>query len=250
MSESPESGSPERHGLAEQPPKPAFVWGMGEAAVVVALAAAVLLACGLLGVRLAQRSAGPVGLAAVLAFAYLLAIGVPWLRARMRGSTLGEATLLRPAPIGPVFAIALATAIAGRVAVAVWVGVLGLFHVRLPGADADPSKLFGSGASGLLLALAVVAIVAPLAEEIVFRGVLLRAIEAASGERVALVVSSVAFSLVHLTPFAMPPIFVFALMLGVVYTRTRTLWTPVLAHALFNAIGVIGVYALRWAGYV
>jgi len=52
---------------------------------------------------------------------------------------------------------------------------------------------------------------------------------------VAIVVASIAFTLVHGHLWLMPPIFFLSLCLGVVYERTNNLWAPIFIHAAFNA---------------
>lgn len=78
--------------------------------------------------------------------------------------------------------------------------------------------------------------VAPLAEEIFFRGLVQTMLANVLGERwVAVVLTSIAFGLVHYPqPHAMPALIFLSLILGYAYERTGTLIVPVAIHALFN----------------
>lgn len=93
----------------------------------------------------------------------------------------------------------------------------------------------GRGIIFEMLLMAV--IIAPLAEELFFRGLLFQAVWAWSGRRyVALLISAGAFGLVHLPqPQAVLPLFVLGLILGIVRARYRSLTACVIAHAVFNS---------------
>lgn len=79
-------------------------------------------------------------------------------------------------------------------------------------------------------------IVAPIAEESFFRG-LLQTVIGANGRRrwVAVVVTSVLFGLAHGSQWqVVPALALLGLILGVLYERTGMLFVPILLHALFN----------------
>lgn len=83
-------------------------------------------------------------------------------------------------------------------------------------------------------------ILAPLCEELVCRGLVLRGI-AASGRspRAAILWSAFFFALVHLNPWQSIPAFVLGVFFGWVYWRTGSLWTTILLHAANNGISVV-----------
>lgn len=107
-----------------------------------------------------------------------------------------------------------------------------------------------AGASGVLdwglIALGVV-VLGPLAEETVFRGVVLRALER-RGRRTAVYGSAAMFALIHLldpnTLVAVPLFFVLGIVLGNEVLRTGRLGRAVAIHAGFNLMTVIALYAL------
>jgi membrane protease YdiL (CAAX protease family) len=78
-------------------------------------------------------------------------------------------------------------------------------------------------------------VLAPLAEEIFFRGYVFRAMSARKGYARGLVYSSMLFGLVHFNLAAFLPLTVGAVLLAVSYRRSGSLWTPIVAHALNNA---------------
>jgi membrane protease YdiL (CAAX protease family) len=58
----------------------------------------------------------------------------------------------------------------------------------------------------------------------------------------AILISALLFAAVH-EPWTMPPIFVLAVCLGYAYERTGNLWTCITMHALFNLVSVL---QYRW----
>lgn len=93
---------------------------------------------------------------------------------------------------------------------------------------------------GWIIALvAVVVIGAPLIEEIVYRGLILQSLQGRFNEILALVISSVWFAAIHLQPVEFPGLFVFAIVLGLCFQMTGRLGSAILAHAAFNATGLL-----------
>jgi hypothetical protein len=98
--------------------------------------------------------------------------------------------------------------------------------------ERDPARL--------VTTVLVTVAVAPLVEEILFRGVLLETFRARSS-RLAVLVSAAAFAAWHLDPRALRYYALMGALLGVVYLR-RGLVGSIAAHATFN--GVLTVAAL------
>lgn len=83
-------------------------------------------------------------------------------------------------------------------------------------------------------------IVAPIAEEVLFRGVLQSMIRRYTHRPwVGILVSAGLFAPVH-WPYVhyMPALFVLAIVLGYNYERSGRLWAPILLHGLFNAANI------------
>lgn len=84
-----------------------------------------------------------------------------------------------------------------------------------------------------------VCLVAPVVEEVLFRGIILRGLLGNYNKASALLFSSVLFSLFHINPDQLFHTFVCGLFLGWLYIATFSLWTSVLAHILFNIVAYI-----------
>lgn len=79
-------------------------------------------------------------------------------------------------------------------------------------------------------------IMAPLVEEILFRGIAYKALRERGHPRLALVASSVLFGLIHVNLMTLVPLTVLGIVFALLYERTGNLLAPVAAHSLFNAI--------------
>ena len=108
-----------------------------------------------------------------------------------------------------------------------------------------------------VLVLAIV-LVAPVAEEIFFRGVVLNAWLREYGPRVAIIGSAALFAVIHADPSTLTtlagsvinvvPIFGLGLALALVYLRTRSLLAPIALHATFNGLSVTIALLVRLMG--
>ncbi|NGX50260.1 MAG: hypothetical protein K1060chlam2_00101 [Chlamydiae bacterium] len=99
------------------------------------------------------------------------------------------------------------------------------------------------------IALFSAVIVAPIIEEIVFRGLLLTYLKQKLGFRGALLLSALIFSLFHFSPSQgvsnfpiLSSLFVLSLYLGFLYERQSSLIAPIALHMTFNSISVIRIF--------
>jgi uncharacterized protein len=99
--------------------------------------------------------------------------------------------------------------------------------------------------AGLLLLLAVGAVVAPVVEELFFRGLLYGYLRDRRGIAAAVVVSSAVFAVMHFIPPLMPSLFVFGVVLALVYERYGSLYPAIALHALNNAVIFVALYAIQ-----
>lgn len=88
-----------------------------------------------------------------------------------------------------------------------------------------------------------VVVVAPLGEEVFFRGYLFRFLGARTPVWLAYAGSACAFAGIHLNPSGFLVYVAIALVLAGAYRRTGALLVPVLAHAVHNAITLLLLYA-------
>jgi len=85
-------------------------------------------------------------------------------------------------------------------------------------------------------ALAIV--VAPLTEELIFRGYLYGVIRKYRNRFWAILISAGTFAAIHVHLPAIPGLFVLAVVLAIAYEWSGSLWTSILMHSCFNAVSV------------
>lgn len=86
----------------------------------------------------------------------------------------------------------------------------------------------------------VVGLMAPLAEELVFRGAILRSLlKWNSRPWVAIAISAVLFSVAHMNPAQMPHTFLIGLLLGWMYWRTNSIVPGVAFHWVNNTVAYV-----------
>lgn len=116
-----------------------------------------------------------------------------------------------------------------------------VYHFTSP--EARPQEvvtfLVESQSWGERIAIGVLAIgIAPLTEELIFRGYLYGVIRRYRNRFWAILVSAAIFAAIHVHLPAMPGLFILAVLLAVAYEWSGSLWTSILMHACFNAVSV------------
>ncbi|MEG1501672.1 MAG: type II CAAX endopeptidase family protein [Clostridiales bacterium] len=93
----------------------------------------------------------------------------------------------------------------------------------------------------LLLALFVFSIVilAPLGEEVLFRGFFYAALKKKLGVNPGIIISGICFGAVHLDPTAFLGFALAGMGLAYLYEKKGNLWYNIMAHIVFNSIGMI-----------
>lgn len=94
------------------------------------------------------------------------------------------------------------------------------------------------GAVGIASLVLIGVGLAPLAEEIFFRGYVLASVSGVGGRLLGYVVSTGLFAVVHGNPSALPSYVWSGLVLAWSYDRWRSLSVPVVAHAFANAVAI------------
>lgn len=102
-------------------------------------------------------------------------------------------------------------------------------------------------ATGFSVVVLVVVVVvgAPIVEELVYRGLLQRSMAAAWGRWRALAAAAAWFAIIHLSPVEYPGLFVAGAVFGFGVALTGRIGPGILAHAAFNATGIVVLLADR-----
>ncbi len=99
---------------------------------------------------------------------------------------------------------------------------------------------------GLALVLAVAVVLAPLFEELFFRGLLYPALRRRVGSAVAVLLNGVIFGALHFQPLFMLSLMLVGAVLAYLYERTGSLVAPMIAHALYNLCTILITLFARW----
>lgn len=158
--------------------------------------------------------------------------------ARRRGVPFFDAVGLRAVRKLPA-----AGFVAGVVVFALWFGLqysvlLSMLGWKLSDTSVDIMRGFGRTPTGIVLIFLVGGVLAPFIEEIVFRGVVFSSLRDHWGEGRALLVSSALFGIIHLSPLNMIPTGFIGLLLARAFSSTRSLWSAVIAHCVYNSIAL------------
>lgn len=229
-------------------------WPRWVAPAALAVAVVASVAGGGLGLLADRAGASPVVTIAVAAGAlYATLGGFSWLVARRCGTGAGAAADFavrwRWGDIGWGFVVSLGARVA---AVAVTVP-LALLDEDLVGTNTQSFELVDGDVALLVVLTLVALVVAPVLEELFFRGLLQRSLEAAMPAWVAIAVTSALFGLAHfsidLGPGNVGVVAATAAagaVFGLTVVVTRRLGRAMAAHAMFNVVPVLFMWATEF----
>jgi len=104
--------------------------------------------------------------------------------------------------------------------------------------------------SGLFANIIIVALLPAIGEELLFRGLLLKLFnQITKNIHVAVILSAIIFSAIHLQFYGFLPRFMLGVILGYLFVFTGNLWVPIFVHFLNNASSAI-VYYLHYNDYI
>ena len=186
----------------------------------------------------------------VLPVAILVAVAV-WFQANRRiyqmPISLAAAFGFNRKNSGRCLLLGLATGL-GLVLIAMALALISSLLIKALGDQAEPQKLVTLIAEesakqeniGTLIFFVMMAVaVAPVAEEILFRGILYPAVKQLGHPRVAVIGTALLFALFHINLLTFASLTAVALALIALYDFTDNLLAPITAHAVFNASNLI-----------
>lgn len=230
-------------------------WGLGDVLLGVPLIIVVAFLGTLVGLAFVPRDQldgvmdgsldAPVAMLACSLVAQQVAQGLwPWAVSKWKGLGLAADWRLRFKPVDLAIGVGAAIMAFGLAAVAA--GIVSNLVDLADDSQAENTQflLDAKGTPWLVVFLVAAVIGAPLTEELLFRGLVLRAFEKRFGKVVAVIASIVAFTLPHFTGANLDGTLVLfasigavGLVLGVVTVMTDRLGAAIVAHVLFNAFG-------------
>lgn len=120
-----------------------------------------------------------------------------------------------------------------------WVQMLVWLGVDLLVPPDTAQRALDEAGGNIVVTIALVGILGPIAEEIFFRGFVLPGLVKRFGVGRSLLISSLVFGIFHIDPGAIVPTFALGLALGWVYLKTGSIWPAMFAHGLHNTVAVL-----------
>jgi membrane protease YdiL (CAAX protease family) len=93
-------------------------------------------------------------------------------------------------------------------------------------------------------------VVAPIGEEVLFRGILYTLLKQRGHRIAAVLLSAVLFAAIHLYPAGFLSLIFLAVVLVALYEWTENLLAPILMHSLFNAINFALILNPKWTEFL
>lgn len=174
-------------------------------------------------------------LVAASVFGWLFLIGVPVFATRLKGNGPVRDLRLRFAPVD-LAAFPLGVALQAIAVPLLYWPILRLLDQTPDDVSAEARELTDAASGGgIAVLILVVCVGAPFAEELFYRGLLLRAVEKRWDLRAAVIASTVVFALAHFQGIQLPALLMFGLVASLLAARTGRLGPAMLCHAGFNA---------------
>jgi len=96
---------------------------------------------------------------------------------------------------------------------------------------------------GLVVDLIIIALLAAVGEELLFRGVILQLfVEWFKNRHLAVILSAILFSALHIQFYGFLPRMVLGILFGYIFIWSGSLWIPIVLHFIFNGITVVAAY--------
>lgn len=91
----------------------------------------------------------------------------------------------------------------------------------------------------------VAAIIAPIVEELLFRGLLYQWLRARTNVAVAVIASAAIFASAHVIPVLLPALFAVGVVLALAFEWSKSLWVNITLHFMQNALAVCALFFIQ-----
>lgn len=235
------------------PERPAATWRWWEAILVYLVIAILLGSLVALPLFLLIRSRGLADLTASAAIAVTnVVLLVLWLH---RFHPLWRRIIGFPRRVWPEVRAGIAFGAIVYPTIVIGVGILvSLLLEAIAGQEVSAPRQIPAhpSAVGVAVSIAYAVVIAPIHEELFFRGILFRSLRDRYGFGMGAVGSGAAFGLIHYVPgpwysslLLISVMVVTGMALAYLYERRGNIVASVVAHATFNVIGLSFIFALR-----
>lgn len=181
-------------------------------------------------------------LAETLAF-YGLIVAFLWAEATRRGGSAKDLGLARFKVVRSLVAI-LGLMVVLLVTRQEYVTIAKMLGFSPPNVEQQLVGLFGKGVWGFILALVVTVVIAPIVEELFFRGFIYGVLRERMSAGWAILLSSAIFAAYHFNLWLVVPIVMLGIALAWLTEWQRSIWPAIICHALNNVLAVLVVYGV------
>ena len=171
----------------------------------------------------------------ILIGAGILTILIFFIVAKIRKKKFTESASLRkfkPATVAPI----VLGGIAFNFAISYLMNLIPFPQTWIDSYEASSNELLGNVSIALWIS---VVIMAPLVEELTFRGFMYTRLKQGMPKWIAVILTSLVFGIVHGTLIWAIYTFVFSLALIYIFERTKSIWACILFHMSFNLVGAV-----------
>ena len=175
---------------------------------------------------------------------WVFLVGVPVIATRRKGSGVVTDLALRFRPVDGA-AFVLGVALQALVIPALYWPLFRFTDLTDDDVSNEARELVDAASgAGIAVLVLVVCVGAPFAEELFFRGLLLRAVDKRWGIGFAMVASAVVFALSHFQGVQFPALLLFGAVVAFLAARTGRLGPAILCHVGFNAWTVFSLLVI------
>lgn len=120
------------------------------------------------------------------------------------------------------------------------------YDINIPGfgQQESPLPLFGNDIFSIYIAFLVIVFLAPLVEELVYRGYVLQTLLSKMKVFWASILSAGIFACFHLEFSSVIPLFILGLIMNYIFIKNKSIWPSIIFHAFNNGITLIIQYYL------
>ena len=166
---------------------------------------------------------------------YLLSMGLPfWILYSMRNSNTGERSFNFKIEFKTTIPLILLATLGIQYSLTLPISTL------IPMSDSMREAFsMALGNPRNIFSIATLVILAPIFEELIFRGIILNGLLKRYSPVLSIVVSSLLFAAVHLNPWQFVSAFILGLFIGWVYLRTKSISLAIIIHAFNNLAAIL-----------
>ncbi len=178
-----------------------------------------------------------------MGIAEALLVAAPLVLVVLRRESIAERFNLKLPSIGSFF-----SAVVFMMGASMWENAASFIYVAVFGMPEQNDMVFLENFFSDVnptVALIVIALIPAVCEELLFRGFIFDSFKGKRNKVLAVIISSLLFSLLHFDAFKTIPLLIMALAFGYITAKTDSVLIPMIFHFINNSMAVISFYATR-----